>query len=410
MGVKRKNGKHAGKYSRRDYSVLSAFTGLGGLDFGLQCAGFSTLTCIERDEFARRSIEANGLWPLHEVGDIMDAAPLLSPAKLGLRVGELSLLAAAPPCQPFSVAAQWSQASRAGLGDKRAACVDALFELISKFQPKVILLENVVGFVQGGTSALPYLESKFREINKNTGHSYSISWAVLDAAHFGVPQHRRRAIIVVARSGATFKFPRATHLDRPIRAFVAIGTLKTKAIPAPRGKWASLLPTIPEGWNYLYHTPGNPGRPLFGERTRFWSFLLKLAKDRPSWTLSAQPGPATGPFHWSGRPLATEELLRLQSFPAKWRVAGTQIERVRQIGNATPPLIAEVLGREILRQLLDCEIKGKPSLLISRKRNIPKPSPVEKVPRRFRVFEGAHKPHAGSGRGPNPRNETTGQS
>ena len=66
-----------------------------------------------------------------------------------------------------------------------------------------------------------------------------------------------------------------------------------------RGKWVGLLPSIPEGKNYLWHTSRGGGLPLFGWRTRYWTFLLKLAKNRPSWTIQAQPGPAVGPFHLS---------------------------------------------------------------------------------------------------------------
>src|SRR4029079_12045835 len=112
------------------------------------------------------------------------------------------------------------------------------------------------------------------------------------------------------------------------------------------GKWADLLASIPEGKNYLWHTNRGGGHQLFGYRTRYWSFLLKLAKDEPSWTLPAHPGPATGPFHWDNRPLSVAEMLSLQSFPAAWRVEGERrADHVTQIGNATPPLLAELLGR-----------------------------------------------------------------
>src|SRR2546421_631152 len=83
------------------------------------------------------------------------------------------------------------------------------------------------------------------------------------------------------------------------RAYDAFADLPLEASPSMRGRWAELLPSIPEGSNYQHHTDRGQGLPIFGFRTRYWSFLLKLAQDRPSWTISAQPGPATGPFHWS---------------------------------------------------------------------------------------------------------------
>ncbi len=70
------------------------------------------------------------------------------------------------------------------------------------------------------------------------------------------------------------------------------------------GKWADLLPSVPAGKNYLYFTERGGGAPLFGWRQRYRHFLLKLLKEQPSWTLTAQPGPATGPFHWKSRRLA----------------------------------------------------------------------------------------------------------
>ena len=72
---------------------------------------------------------------------------------------------------------------------------------------------------------------------------------------------------------------------------------------------------IPEGLNYLHHTERGKGEKLFGWRRRYWSFLIKLSKRRRSWTLTAQPGPAIGPFHWKNRRLARIELARLQTKP-----------------------------------------------------------------------------------------------
>ena len=74
-----------------------------------------------------------------------------------------------------------------------------------------------------------------------------------------------------------------------------------------------LLPSIPEGENYLWHTNRGGGLQLFGWRTRYWSFLLKLAKSLPSWTIQAQPASAIGPFHWRSRKLTTREMCRLQT-------------------------------------------------------------------------------------------------
>ena len=87
-------------------TVLSAFSGTGGLDLGLECAGFETVGCIEQEEAARRTLGRNRpSWTLIEPHEIVAAAKLLRPSDLGLRKRELGVLAGGPPCQPFSKAA-----------------------------------------------------------------------------------------------------------------------------------------------------------------------------------------------------------------------------------------------------------------------------------------------------------------
>lgn len=133
------------------------------------------------------------------------------------------------------------------------------------------------------------------------------------------------------------------------------------------------------------------------------SFLLKLAKHLPAWTLSALPGPSTWPFHWANRPLAVEELLRLQSMPADWVVEGGYRDQVRQVGNATPALLAEVLGRAVLASLQFAAPTNPLQLAIPRRRSVPKATPVEQLRAPYRALEGEHADHPGTGLGPKPR-------
>src|ERR1700733_9239740 len=145
--------------------------------------------------------------------------------------------------------------------------------------------------------------------------------------------------------------------------------------PRPRAQrsMGELLPSIPEGKNYLWHTNRGGGKRLFGWRTKYWSFLLKLAKNQPAWTIPAQPAQNAGPFHWCNRQLRTAEMLKLQTFPSDIFVAGTRAERQRQIGNAVPPLLAEAVGRAIIASLNGKRISTKPcKLAISRRKAVPK--------------------------------------
>lgn len=390
-------------------TCLSAFSGLGGMDLGLEAAGFRHVGCIEWDECARRSLKANrsDRWPLLDPGDIEVVASTLDPLDVGLEVGELDLLVGAPPCQPYSMAAQWSATSRKGLGDRRGQYLDSLLLLAERFLPKVILLENVRGFVHGATSALDHIQSHLDGLWDALGERYVLDHRVIDSADVGAPQHRRRAIVIASRVGTDVSWP---EIVEPTTAWDALGDLEQPddALPKPNGKWADLLPSIPEGENYLWHTDRGGGEPLFGWRTRYWSFLLKLAKDRPSWTLSAQPGPATGPFHWDSRPLSVPELLRLQTFPADWIVEGpARTDHVRQIGNATPPLLAEVLGRSVAAHITGEEQVGALTWAIERRDDVPPPVRVRPIAKAYKGRIGTHPDHPGAGLGPAGRGPST---
>jgi DNA (cytosine-5)-methyltransferase 1 len=118
------------------------------------------------------------------------------------------------------------------------------------------------------------------------------------------------------------------------------------------GRWAAHFREIPPGWNYKHHTAwAGHASPSFVTETRFWNFLLKLHPDQPAWTIAANPGPWTGPFHWDNRRLRTPEFAALQGFPAGYGFLGTRRERVRQIGNAVPPPLAAAMVRALLKTL-----------------------------------------------------------
>jgi DNA (cytosine-5)-methyltransferase 1 len=112
------------------------------------------------------------------------------------------------------------------------------------------------------------------------------------------------------------------------------------------------------------------------------------------------PGPATGPFHWDNRPLSVAEMLRLQTFPLDWKVIGTRREQVRQVGNATPPLIAEMIGVQVNHCLFGDRKPERLSLAIKQSKRIPAASRPSAVPRRFRALVGNYSAHPGAGKGP----------
>lgn len=393
-------------------TAISLYSGAGGLDYGFEAAGFRTRVALEMDPDACRTLRANRpRWALIE-NDISQVSSdaILEAGKL--KRGEADVLFGGPPCQPFSKSGYWATGDAGRLADPRARTLDEYLRVVEDALPKTILLENVGGMAYSGKEeGLRLLLSRIEDINRRNGTDYRPEFKVLRATDYGVPQRRERFILVAARDGQRFRFPVPTHaserdgqlsvLEPHRTAWDALGDLEEPRDEqlAVRGKWAELLPSIPEGENYQWHTERRGGEPLFGWRRHYWSFLLKLAKNKTSWTIQAKPGPAIGPFHWKSRRLSMREMCRLQTFPDDVDVLGTLPVVQRQIGNAVPSLLAEVLGREMRKQLLGRRLRRALRLLPPRRQPVPASEPVKGVPTKYLRLKGEHAPHPGTGKG-----------
>jgi DNA (cytosine-5)-methyltransferase 1 len=392
--------------------AISLFTGVGGLDFGFEAAGFKTAVALEMDRACCRALRANRAWPIIE-DDIhrVPSEALLETA--GMRPGDADVLIGGPPCQPFSKSGYWVSGDAKRLRDERADTLSAYLRVLRDTRPRAFLLENVYGLAyRGKDEGLDRILAGVEVINRETGTRYQPTMQVVNAAGHGVPQLRERVLIVASRDGKPFEFPtpkfgnpeQIEDGQRPWRTcWDALGDLPASPNEEDLrvgGKWAALLPSIPEGSNYLWHTRRGGGLPLFGWRTRYWNFLLKLAKDRPSWTIQAQPGSATGPFHWTSRKLAARELARLQTFPDDVTFPASRNEIQRMLGNAVPSLLAEVMAREIAVQFLGAKpYTGEPTLLPPERGPTPAPEPVRPVARPYRALIDDHADHPGTGLG-----------
>lgn len=393
--------------------TLSLFTGAGGLDLGFESAGFRIIGCVEIDSDARATIMANRPgWNLLPEGDIANINPAHLVKALSIHTRGLDLLLAGPPCQPFSKSAFWATGSTRRMKDPRSGTLRKLVKIIESALPKAIVIENVRGIAFAEKDdAIRMLKRGLQLINRTQGTRYRLAVIPMQATDYGVPQIRERVFLVAFRDGTLLENPAATHgsgccpelLPVPT-AWDAIGGI----VPSPaemktltlRGKWARLIPSIPEGHNYLWHTERGGGLPLFGWRTRFWSFLLKLARDKPSWTLQACPGPATGPFHWDNRLLSIREMARLQTFPDDYHICGNYGSARRQLGNAVPPALSEALARTIEAKLLNKGGRTRASFCIPVKLGRPAAEPASEVPIDYYRLVGKHAEHAGPGKGP----------
>jgi DNA (cytosine-5)-methyltransferase 1 len=403
--------------TRKQPTVVSLFSGAGGLDYGFEAAGFRTRVAVEMDRDCCETLRQNRRWTVMESPiEQVSSADLLRAANA--KRGEVDALIGGPPCQPFSKAGYWARGDSQRLSDPRSRTLHEYMRCVADLLPRVFFLENVHGInYSGKEEGFRVIEKLAEEINQAAKTRYTLTWAVLNAADYGVPQQRVRFFLVGDREGRSFQFPEATHASEeglrqgqlfgiraqlpPVTAWDAIGDEKPddEEELEVRGRWAGLLPSIPEGQNYLWHTNRGGGKPLFGWRTRYWSFLLKLAKCRPAWTIQAQPGPAIGPFHWSNRRLSALEMARLQTFPEGIRVVGGRNSVQRQLGNAVPSLLAEILARAIRCQLLGASRVGAPSLVVPRRLPVPPPERTRPVRREFLALVGNHADHPGTGLG-----------
>lgn len=395
--------------------IISLYTGVGGLDFGFEASGFETSVAVELDATACKTLRHIRNWPVIQ-GDInsISSSEILEAA--GLKVGEADVLIGGPPCQPFSKSGYWVKGDTLRLDDPRASTLAAYLRVLRDTQPKAFLLENVSGIAfKGKDEGLRLIIEGIAQINKETGSNYSVTWSMLNAADYGVPQMRERVFLVGSRDGRQFKFPKPTHGNvvttdlfehsiEPYRtAWDAIGDLpepNTESSLLIGGKWGDLLPTIPEGQNYLWHTNRGGGTQLFGWRTRYWSFMLKLSKRLPSWTIQAQPGAAIGPFHWNNRRLTAREMCRIQTFPDDVTFPCGRTEMQRMVGNAVPSLMAEVLAREIRAQFLGKRLNTQPMLMPPKREPVPPEESLAHLPEKYLNMVGSHADHPGTGKGP----------
>ena len=343
--------------------AISLFSGAGGLDLGVEAAGYRVAAAVEHDTDAALTMEKN----FHHLAspvirrDILQVPTREILERAGLKPNQRpDLLVGGPPCTPFSKSGFWLEWKRAGL-DPGASLLQAYTRVLDEAKPRAFILENVYALTYNNKASRPAYERLLHEI---TEAGYHFQAKVLNAADHGVPQLRPRLFIVGSRKRSPLpELPEPTHTGMWERRMSGDGTTphvttgqalagldsESELGEVLRGQYAHLLPGIPPGENYLHYTAerGHP-EPQFKWRSRYWSFLLKLDPERPSPTIQAQPGPNVGPFHWDNRRLRVGEIKRLFTFPDEFDLVGSRASIQAQLGNAVPPLLAEKVAARVM--------------------------------------------------------------
>lgn len=339
--------------------IISIYSGCGGLDLGFKKAGFETILATDNWEIACETLTNNKLSKNVICDDIREIN--FKPYKKE----KIDCLIGGPPCPPYSQTRHYLTQKNNGLKDEKSGfTLTEYFRVLEETNPKVFLFENVDGFLH----KLHFEELKFlEETSKMLG--YDITYKVVNCANYGIPQTRKRFICVGWKSKLSeFVFPKETHKELKLitsdktnkyKPWVTAGDVLNDIdidLPEDKNQRAGskdkdLLPLIPPGDNYLFFTEkkGHPN-PLFKWKSRYWTFLLKLSPNRPSWTIQASFSNNQGPFHWKNRFLRINELKRIQTFDDNFKLNGSFQEQWRQIGNAVPPKLAYIFAKEIIKQ------------------------------------------------------------
>lgn len=338
----------------KQIKVISIYSGAGGLDSGFHKAGFTNIISTDYWQPACDSLQKNKISKKVICDDIrnIDFKKIVKNINIDCLIG-------GPPCPAYSKSRFYLKNKKRAMEDENSFTLHEYFRVLKEVNPKVFLFENVFGFVyKPHKKALDYLKNQAEKLN------YGISYKVINCADYGVPQTRRRFFCIgVKRGNEKFIFPKETHTspgkegDR--KKWITCGDILSDIdfdLPEDENMVAGsrhkkLLEKIPPGDNYLYFTKKrNHPNPIFKWRSRYWSFLLKLSPNRPSWTIQASHSNNMGPFHWKNRFLRISEIKRIQTFDDDYYFCGDYKTQWRQIGNAVPPLMAMILARSIKEQ------------------------------------------------------------
>lgn len=351
---------NAGHVSFPAYSVVSLYSGAGGLDLGFQRAGFGLRWAIDFDRHAVQTYNRN--IADHAIcGDVLEHEP---PG--GLRA---DVLIGGPPCQGFSVIGQMNPA------DQRSQHVFHFLDVVRDLTPRAFVMENVKALAVSDRWA------DIREglLRRAKALGYRAEIFVLNASHYGVPQARERMFLIGYRDG-TPEQPGATTADRPPTVREALSALPRVGEPGNDGVCTARV--VPARFPVMRPSPYK-GSLLFNGSGR------PLQLDGAAKTLPASMGGNATPIldqdeldhgakPWvveyharllAGKPpltrtpkrmrrITVQEAAALQTFPASWEFQGPQGARYRQIGNAVPPNLAYEVAREVRRHLADLDACG----------------------------------------------------
>jgi DNA (cytosine-5)-methyltransferase 1 len=310
---------------------IDLFSGAGGMTLGFVWAGFEPVFAVDNDESCVKTYEAEfGHHAICESVENVVAYP------------EAEVIIGGPPCQGFS------QLGKHLPNDPRNQLWRYFMTAVESVRPLAFVMENVPQLLKS---------EEYAEITREArALGYEIEGRLLNAADYGVPQTRKRAIVIASRVGAPM-FPSATHAERPTNGLLpwrdvreAIGDLPLEPTGQnlhigrnPRPKSLERYKSIPEGGN-RWAMPWDLQPACWIKKTRGGTDLMgRLWWGRPAFTIRTEffkPEKGRYLHPQAHRPITHREAARFQTFPDSFQFRGSKIEIARQIGNAVPPVLA----------------------------------------------------------------------
>ena len=322
--------------TQNSLKFIEVCAGAGGLSSGFIEAGFTPLILNEVDKVFCETLRTNH-----------PGVPVICKDMRELHLtdyrGQVDILMGGVPCQAFSQAGL-----RKGLEDPRGQLMLEMNRLILECQPRIILIENVKGLVshQDGKTLQALIE-----LFSNNG-VYTMSYKVLNANHYSVPQKRERIFIVGVRqpNTETFEFPKR-HSSSPVLRDVLTNVPESIGVQYPEAK-RRVLDLVPQGGCWI-------DLPLDIQTTYMGASLQsgggkrgmarRLSMDEPCLTLTTSPcQKQTERCHpLETRPFTVREYARIQTFPDNYIFKGSMASQYKQIGNAVPIQLAKAMAEAI---------------------------------------------------------------
>ncbi|BAY21532.1 site-specific DNA-methyltransferase [Calothrix sp. NIES-2100] len=372
---------------------ISLFTGAFGLDLGMEKAGFHTVSVVEKDPDATRTIFINRPFLKEsavprEIEKVSSQQLLEEGGKVlglgrALRPGEVDLVTGGPPCQPFSTAGK-----RGSVIDPRGSLFMDFIRIVKEVQPRFFLMENVRGLLsaplrhrpinQRGKNYPPLEPDEIAGaalkvvLAEMQSLGYKVVYNLLEAADYGVPQNRERVVFIGSRDGEAATFPLAKYSKdgQNLPKWLTLRDALTGLIdPSPEFMAYSesrlkFLRLLKAGQNWR-HLPEELKKEAMGGAYNSGGgkvgFYRRLSWDKPSPTITTSPHQkATDMCHpVELRSLSVRESAKIQTFPDDWIFYGSVTSKYKQIGNAVPVLLAKEIGIYLFSLIQGNKPKGK---------------------------------------------------